>query len=331
MNESEMRFDPLRHTWTIFSTARTVPPTSASRKKVEGESPFAPGREHLVGRPLYSDPPGLDWEVRVVPNRAPAVHVEGESRSRADGLYDRMTALGAHEVIIESRSGKHFDELPLAGVSRVVTAWKVRMNDLLRDHRLRSFLITKDAGDRAGGQASRPVSQLIAMSVVPAVLRQKLESSREHYDRKRRSIFEDILEEEVRVAKRLVYENNGFSVICPYASRRPFELLILPKRQVPDFHRISDEEIAQLSDALHIALPKLNIALDFPPYNLMLYTAPTRTGRRDHWNTIEVDFRWHIEILPRQFFSSGLEYATGCALNTVWPETCAEYLRKIEL
>ncbi len=326
-----MRLDPLRHTWTIFSTARMVAPTSSSRKKVHVESPFVPGREHLVGRAIYSDPPGDDWEVRVVANRAPAVHVEGDAKSRADGFYDRMTALGAHEVIVESRSGKDLDELPLPGVSRVVTAWKVRMNDLLRDHRLRSFLITKDAGDRAGCQAAGPVSQLIAMSVVPPVLRQKLKSARDHFERKRRSIFEDILEEEIRVGKRLVYENNGFSVICPYASRRPFELLILPKRQIPDFHRISDEEIAQLSDALHIVLPKLNLALDFPAYNLMVYTALTRTARRDHWNTIEDDFRWHIEVLPRQFCSSGLEFAAGCHLNTVWPETCADFLRKVEL
>jgi UDPglucose--hexose-1-phosphate uridylyltransferase len=331
MNESEMRLDPLRHTWTIFSTARMVAPTALSRKKVDGESPFVPGREHLVGRAIYSNPPDENWEVRVVPNRAPAVHVEGEPRCRADGFYDRMTALGAHEVIIESRSGKDLDELSLSGVSRVVTAWRWRMNDLLRDHRLRSFLISMDAGDRAGGQTACAVSQLIAMSVVPAVLRQKLESARDHYERKRRSIFEDILEEEIRVGKRLVYENNGFSVICPYASRRPFELLFLPKRQNPDFHRISDEEVAQLSDALHIVLAKLNLALDFPPYNLMVYTAPTRTGRRDHWNTIEDDFRWHIELMPRQFFSGGFEIASGCYLNTVWPETCADFLRKVDL
>ena len=56
----------------------------------------------------------------------------------------------------------------------------------------------------------------------------------------------------------------------------------------------------------------------------MLFTAPTRTARADHWTTIERDFRWHIEILPRLYFRSGVELATGCWLNSVWPEVAAD-------
>jgi UDPglucose--hexose-1-phosphate uridylyltransferase len=82
---------------------------------------------------------------------------------------------------------------------------------------------------------------------------------------------------------------------------------------------------------LKVALAKLNRALDHAPYNLMLITAPTRTSRVDHWTTIERDFRWHIEILPRLYFRGGVELATGCWLNSVWPEVAAAHLRSLDI
>jgi len=167
--------------------------------------------------------------------------------------------------------------------------------------------------------------------MVPPDLRTKLDVARDFYERKGRSIFEDLLAEEMRSGSRLVYENNGFALFCPYASRAPFEQMIVPKRQCPDFHGISDQEISQLADVLKNALQKLNRALNHPAYNLVLTTAPTRTSRRDHWNTIDQDFRWHIEIVPRLYHSGGFELATGCHVNTVLPETAADYLRKIEI
>ncbi|RYD68911.1 MAG: hypothetical protein EOP84_29480 [Verrucomicrobiaceae bacterium] len=171
----------------------------------------------------------------------------------------------------------------------------------------------------------------MAMAIINPALKRKLEVSRAFYNFKKRSIFEDILREEVRTGTRLVYENNGFAVFCPYAARVPFELAIYPKRQCPDFHGLSDQETVQLADVLRTGLRKLSAALDHPAYNLMLFTGPTRTQRMDHWSTIELDFRWHIEILPRLNHLGGFELATGCWVNSVWPEVAADYLRGIDL
>ncbi|MEI8341271.1 MAG: galactose-1-phosphate uridylyltransferase [Verrucomicrobiota bacterium] len=338
MNQTEMRQDPLRKSWTLFSDARTVKPPLLSRKKgpasatgQPGISPFTAGNESFTPPALHEVKSGDQWQVRVIPNRAPALQIEGQPGISADGFYDRMDSIGAHELIVEAPGSETFESLPLPAIGEVINAWKLRMLDLARDHRMRSFFIVKNSGETAGAGVPHAISQLFAMAVVPPVLRQKLEVARDFFERKKRSIFEDILRDEVRVATRLVYENNGFAVFCPYASRSPFELAIYPKRQCPDFHGISDQEQAQLADALKTALLKLNRALDMPQYNLVLFTAPARTARRDQWNTIEHDFRWHIEIVPRLFYTDGFELATGCQMNPVWPETAAEFLRKIEL
>lgn len=332
MDKSELRQDPITEGWTIFTEERALRPTLGSiRNEPATPDPFTAGRERYTGRAMHEAPAAQGWQVRVVPNRAPILRVEGDATPRADGFYDRMDGVGAHEVIVEDPGDRPLEMLPLAEIAKVIDAWKWRMLDLLRDPRMRSFQIVKNVGRPAGALVNHSVSQLVAMAIIPPALRQKLRTARAFFAQKKRSIFEDLLAEEIRTATRVVYENNGFAVFCPYASRAPFELAILPKRQCPDFHGLSDQERTQLADALRTALRKLNRALDHPPYNLMLFTAPSRTPRHDEWNTLELDFRWHIEILPRVHHLGGFELASGCWVNHIWPETAAAYLRETEV
>jgi UDPglucose--hexose-1-phosphate uridylyltransferase len=332
MDKSELRLDPLTEAWIIFSEARALRPAFGAARGENGTpDPFDAGRERFAPQALHTAAGGAGWQVRVVPNRTPVLRVEGDATPRRDGFYDRMDGVGAHEVIVEDPGDRALEELPLADVEKVIDAWKWRMLDLMRDPRMRTLYIVKNVGRAAGGLVNHSVSQLVAMAIIPATLRQKLKVARAFYTAKKRSIFEDILAEEVRVGARLVYENNGFTVFCPYAARAPFELAIYPKRQCADFHGLSDQERTQLADALRTALRKLNRALDHPAYNLMLCTAPTRTPRHDEWNTIEHDFRWHLEILPRLHHLGGFELASGCWVNGVWPEVAAGYLRATEI
>ena len=331
MDKSELRLDPLTEAWTIFSDARDLRPTYGSVRGENGApDPFIAGRERFAPQSLHTANGGETWQVRVVPNRTPVLRVEGDATPRPDGFYDRMDGVGAHEVVVEDPSGRPFEMLPLADAEKVIDAWKWRMLDLMRDPRMRTFFVVKNTGRAAGGLINHSLSQIVAMAIIPPVLRQKLRVARTFYGTKKRSIFEDLLAEEVRTATRLVYENNGFAAFCPYASRSPFEMAIYPKRQCADFHGLSDQERTQLADVLRTVLRKLNRALDYAPYNLMLFTAPTRTPRHDEWNTIEQDFRWHLEIVPRLQPIGGLELASGCAVNGVWPEVAADYLRQTE-
>lgn len=330
-----MRLDPLTGAWTIFSEARAIRPAFGSvlreRLEVPVADPFVAGLERFSPQTLHQAGVDAPWQVRVVPNRAPVLRVEGDPSRHGAGFYDRMDGVGAHEVIVEDPGPRDLEELSLGEVEQVINAWKVRMLDLMRDSRMRSFTVIKNQGRAAGSHVQHSLSQLVAMAIVGPQLKRKLESARAFYELKKRSIFEDILSEEVRSGTRLIYENNGFAVFCPYAARTPFELAIYPKRQCPDFHGISEQERAQFADVLRKALRMLARALNHPPYNLMLFTAPSRTPRRDHWTSIEQDFRWHVEILPRQEHLGGLELATGCWVNSVWPETAAEYLRGLQI
>lgn len=334
MHRNEMRLDPLTDEWTLFSESRAHQPTAPSvleeHSAQTAANPFIAGFEHYAPHTLYQAEAQHGGRVRVVPNRAPVLRVEGDATRHGEGFYDHMDGVGAHEVIIETSDSRALEMLGPAHIAQVLRAWKSRIVDLMRDVRLRSFSIVKSVGRPAGALLPHAASQLVAMAVIPARLKRKLEVARGFYQQKKRSIFEDILGEEIRTGTRVVYENHGYCGFCPYASRSPFEIAIYPKRQVCDFQTITEEEDLQLADVIHVALTKLNGALDHPPYHLMLTTAPTRTTRQDHWSTLDRDFRWHIEIVPRLYPLGALELATGSWVNGVWPEVAAEYLRGIQ-
>lgn len=299
------------------------------------KNPFAEGNEGLTPPEIFSfraphskaDTPG--WQVRVVPNRFPALRIEGELGKEGQGIYDKMNGVGAHEVIIETpHPDQVLEQQSVEGIARVLEAYKIRMTDLLRDPRFRYVMIFKNHGRQAGASISHPHSQLIATPVTPKRVKEKLVGAMQYYSYKDRSIFEDVLKQELREGNRLVYENAGFVTFCPFASRFPFEMMVLPRRQTAYYQDIQPDEILLLADALKVSLLKLSKALNQPQYNFLITTAPARYAHHGYWGTIDHDFRWHVEILPRLTLIAGFEVGTGFYINPTLPEDAAKYLRE---
>ena len=155
----------------------------------------------------------------------------------------------------------------------------------------------------------------------------KLVRARDHYLLKQRSLFSDILHTERTDGSRLVAENDGYVLFCPYASRFPFELAIYPKRHHPDFAACTPTELHDLAEVLRFALQRLNAVLDNPGYNLLLHTAPLRRPHTDRYASTRYDYCWHLEIVPRFHSLAGFEIGLGAYINTVYPEEAATFLR----
>lgn len=330
MDKTELRLDPLTRDWTIFNESRALPPVTASvRDDVLADSPFREGLEHFSTHALHHSAGESGWQVRVVPNRLPVLRVEGDSQAQADGLYEHLDAVGANEIVIEDPGTRLLEELPHGAIAQVIHAWAVRIEDLMRDTRLRSFTVVKSVGSAAGQTIAHSLSQIFAMAVVPPALRRKLRHAHEHFSLRKHSLFADIIEHERRNASRVVHENADFIVFCPYAACAPFELAIWPKREGPDFHRITHEETASLALALRLALRKLNRAINHPPYHLALTTGPSRAASSEDCESLDEGFRWHITITPVLRPADALRTATGCHVNGIWPEVAADHLRSI--
>lgn len=336
----ELRKDPLIGRWVIIATERGKRPSDYQSPAVEvldpSKNPFAEGNEHMTPPEIFafrdprSKPNGPGWQVRVVANKFPALRIEGDLEKEGQGMYDKMNGIGAHEVVIETPSPEQqLEQQSIEGISRVLEAYKVRMQDLLRDARFRYILIFKNFGRQAGASIAHSHSQLIATPVTPKNVKEKLSGAMAYYSYKDRCIFEDILKQELKEGVRLVYENSGFVAFCPYASRFPFEITIMPRRQSAYYSDIHPDEIMLLADIMKVTLQKLAKALNQPQYNYIIHTAPARYAHQGYWATIEQDFRWHIEILPRLTLIAGFEVGTGFYINPTPPEEAAKYLREI--
>src|SRR5687767_12540420 len=140
MDKTEFRCDPLTQEWTIFNESRMVPPASGSaREESFPPSPFRAGLERYAPHTLHHESGPHGWQVRVVPNRVPILRVESNGDSKGQSIYRRLEGLGAHEVVVEDPGERHFEDLPPADLAKVLHAWQVRVEDLMRDGRMRAF------------------------------------------------------------------------------------------------------------------------------------------------------------------------------------------------
>jgi len=337
----ELRKDPILDRWVIIATERSRRPSDFAPTAVPvntGESVFSPGSEDKtpsevfqIGRDASAAANSSGWNVRVVPNKFPALHPDGDLDSRAVGPFDAMNGVGAHEVVIENPSAAwDLADASVEEMGNVLEAYIERNKVLSEDERFRYILTFRNYGSTAGASISHPHSQIIAVPVVPKQLKDQLDVAKAHYRAKRRSIYGDLVRQEIESGARIVEENQHFVVLCPYASRFPFETTIYPKRQQHDFTAITAEEKLALSETLPRTLKRIKNALNNPPYNMMIQTAPItspRPGQSDYWGTIAEDYRWHIDILPRLTQVAGFEWGTGFYINPVSPENAAEFLR----
>jgi len=171
-------------------------------------------------------------------------------------------------------------------------------------------------------------SQMIAMPLVPSEIERRIETAEKHYDEKERSLFADVMAQESRDGSRIIWENSDFMACCPYASRFPFEVRILPKLQNCHYFSATDRTLVQLAEVLKKVLTAYRVGLNRPAYNLLLYTAPLPQRPDGKWPTMERSYRWHVELVPRIFGLAGFELSTACALNSVYPEEAARFLRE---
>lgn len=327
---SELRKDPIVGRWVIISAERGKRPSDWANEPAMrggGFCPFCPGNEDktppeiMAIRPLSDQRDGPGWEIRVVPNKFPALQIEGELYRKGEGNYDMINGIGAHEVVIESPSHVvDFADLDEQHLHQVLSIFRGRTLDLKSDVRFKYILIFKNHGVAAGASLEHTHSQLIATPIIPKRVVEELEGSRRFYDYKERCIYCDIVRQEVKSEKRLVSSFNSFITIEPFAPRFPFETWILPKRHFSHFEMMPNEMYYELAQVLKDTLTRINEVLGYPPYNFIIHNSPLQES-----NLLE--YHWHVEIIPKLTKIAGFEWGSGFYINPTPPEAAADQLR----
>jgi UDPglucose--hexose-1-phosphate uridylyltransferase len=328
----ELRRDPIVGRWVIIATERARRPQEGRLREARtgGLCPFDAGQEdktphevYVAGRPAGGQPNGPGWRVRVVPNRYPALMIEGDLDREPVGIYDRMNGVGAHEVVIETpEHDRELSSLSDAEVAEVLCAFKARIVDLRNDLRFRYVLLFKNQGTQAGATLEHSHSQLIALPVTPRQVAEEIEGARGHWEHRERCIFCDIVLQERKDRSRLILENEDFVVLSPWAPRSPFETWIVPKRHESNFEAEPRERLGTCAAALRSTLRRVAVALGDPAYNFIVHSNPLR-------DPPSPSYHWHIEVRPALTQVAGFEWGSGFHINPVPPEEAAEFLRLV--
>jgi len=327
----QLRKDPVLNQWVIISPERGKRPSDfKSPPKIEEDithCPFCEGNEHMTsGEVLAFRKAGTEantkgWWVRIVPDIAPILTPCTDANREGFGMFDAMNALGVHEMVIEFPG--HYDSIATAEleqVKEIIWAYKQRLLEIKKNPSYKHFMIIKNSG-LAVSSVSHEHSQIIATPIIPKRVEEEIEGAREYFRYHDRCLFCDIVKQELRTASRLVYENDGFVVFCPFASRFPFEMEITPKQHLPFFENIETDNIASFADALREALIKMNALLPEQPYNFVLHTSPCSDAYKDYYH-------WHLSLMPKLTKTAGFEWGSGFYINPTPPEDAAELLRK---
>jgi UDPglucose--hexose-1-phosphate uridylyltransferase len=331
----DLRIDPLTGLRTIVAGERAVRPGGGMRADprppIDPETdPFLEGHEDRTPPELFAlrpdggrpNEPG--WLVRVVPNLYPALAPRdgGAPDAVADplasgrgepDLFPSRPAEGAHEVVVNApQPASSLADLEPRQVETAMDVWRERM----RTHAESPYVhVIVNEGREAGASLPHTHAQIYGLPFVPAAVARERERFTAYFERTQgRNLLEDLLQEEVRRRERIVSIDREAVALCPFASRVPFQLQIVPRRPRAKFE--DDGPVA--ASLLHQVLGRLASVLGaVPPLNLWVRTAPRGSE----------SFCWRIDVVPRLTHLAGLELGTGVNLNIVPPERAAELLR----
>ncbi|HNV71400.1 MAG TPA: galactose-1-phosphate uridylyltransferase, partial [Candidatus Ozemobacteraceae bacterium] len=326
----QLRKDPVLKQWVIISPERGKRPIHYKNENGLPEDnpkkcPFCEGHESMTPEEVMAfrrngtaaNQEG--WWVRVIPDREPILVPAGDSGKEGIGMFDAMNSIGIHEVVVEvPRHDQNLQNVPLEQVREVIWAFKQRVLEIKKNPRFKHFMIVKNSG-RGVSSFSHSHSHIVATPIIPKRIEEEIDGAREYFHYHDRCIFCDIVRQEREDNTRIVFEDPQFLAFCPFASRFPFELFIIPKQHQPFFETLDNDQVHGFANALQICLKKLQSLLPDLPYNFILHTSPCSDSYREFYH-------WHLEIIPKLTQVAGFEWGSGFYINPTPPEDAAQML-----
>ncbi len=315
-NNPQLRFDIVSKDWVIISPKRAKRPKSIDSKKI---CPFCKIKKE---KPILFVRNSSDWKVAVIPNKYPALSPKGEPNEKTEGgIYKKMRAIGFHEVVVTRDHNRSIAKFSLDEVFCLFLAYKKRYNSLKKKKYVNYISIFHNHGKKAGASVLHPHSQIITTPLIDSDLEKALYSSKDYFEKKGECIYCRMSAWEMKVKERIVFENEDFIAITPFASKLSFQVIVSPKKHNPYFEKSTDKELKKLSEVFLSVIKKIDKVLESPDYNFYLHSAPCDNKNHDYYH-------YHWTIIPRGSVFAGFEVGTKIEISGILPEDAAKYLRE---
>jgi len=324
---SELRMDLVSNDWVVIATGRARRPESFAKHKRDeqavppGQCPFCQ-EENIKDKIARRDKEDGSWFVISIPNKFPAFSKGDSLGERKEGPNRIMNGLGFHEVIVTADHQRQMAQFSKEEMMMVVDLYQARYLDLMNKKFIKYISIFHNHGQEAGASVAHPHSQLMAIPVIDPDLRSSLDGAEAFYRSQGECVYCAMINWDIKDGQRIIYENDKFVVLSPFAPQVSFEVRVYPKEHQPYFERMTEVEKGLFAEALGQALSKIYQGLKDPAYNFYIHTAPCDKGSYDHYH-------WHLNILPKTAIWAGFELGAGVEISTIEPEKAVEFLRRI--
>lgn len=324
---SEFRCDPLTGKWVIIAPDRIGRPydykkeRSGSYSDTADDCPFCPGHEDRTPPASLTLPPSGPWQVRVVPNRYPAVeeNPSGESQQFSD-LFKTLPGQGIHEVLIESPDHNiDLAQYSAQQMSAILSAIVERCRFYRSLDRCETIFIFRNWGARAGASLIHGHLQIGCLPLVSQETAHQFARAKSAFI-ERGCAMCAVIEAELSANTRIVAVNDSFVAFCPFAAIVPYQTTIVPRRHLPLFDESTADELRDFADILTRTTAAVKPASGSSDYNIMWKLPPVKESLREAWH-------WSLDIMPRTTIAAGFEYLSGIYINVVAPEQAAARMR----
>lgn len=324
---SEFRKDIVSGEWILVAPSRGKRPIL---QKTSKECPFEDPQKSGNAAPILWRPKlghasvdMKDWFVQVVPNKYPVLSLDLHKVCpvvEKNGIYRRMDGVGSHEIIITRDHDLPIDKMSVKEIELVVEVFQERYKMIEKDECVEYIFIFHNQGPLAGASVPHPHSQLVALPIIPPDVSDSIKGALRSFGEHNKCVYCVMLETELSDKTRIIYQNEHFVAVTPYASRVPYEIRIYPIKHSSDFEEMTDEQRPFFALALKETLSRMNKVLKNPDYNFFIHTITARIKNAPYYH-------WHVEILPHLYKWAGIELGTGVEIITDAPEDVADKLR----
>jgi len=303
---THLRKDFLLERYSIISEERSKRPHMYEKppEKKGKTCFFCPGNEALTPPTIarYPAEGRGDWQIRVFRNKFPAL----------------KPPAGDHEIVVETnKHGSELQDLAPEEIVQVFLMYEIRRKVLQKKYGYVS--VFKNSGREAGASIAHAHAQILAGPVVPRIVAEESEAAKRHYRKKKRCAWCDHMTKTGRSSRKrklIAAKTDHTIALAAEAPRFPYEVWVMPRRHVPSFSKLKNEEALDFCTVLKRVLAK---AGELGPYNFILHSTPKGASKYYHF---------HLEVMPRVSTHAGFELGGGMYIITASPETAASYYRR---
>jgi len=172
-------------------------------------------------------------------------------------------------------------ELELQQITELIETWQEQLQDL--GSKYRWVQIFENKGAEMGCSNPHPHGQIWASDRLPTEIEKENAYQRSYFDEHGKPLLLDVVEEELKKEERIVEKNSSWLAVVPYWAIWPFELLLLPRRNVKRLEEIDEQEKQELAEILKKILSRYdNLFQTSFPYSMGWHVAPY-DEKGDHW------------------------------------------------